>query len=329
MKKYIKQFARKIRNFLIYPIDEKLNKSLMLQGYLQAKQNLTLLQQEVFLDQVEFSVFSQNGEDGIIDFLIELLEIEQNPNYQNAFVEFGVQNYTESNTRFLLQKRNWFGCVIDGSKENINYIKHDNIYWKHDLEAICSFITKDNIDKIISDWLISRGLKNIALLSIDIDGVDYYVWENISCISPAIVVVEFNALFGSEAKITVPYRDDFIRGKAHYSHLFFGASMQALIHLGRLKGYHFVGGDKSGTNLFFVKECLLDKCKNIKTRSPQEYCNYHLARQSRSRGGGLNFLHTHQRLQEIADCQVVCIGEDYGVQNLQKLGKLGIYNDNP
>lgn len=321
MKKYIKQTIKAIRNFFIHPVNEKINKSLILQGCLHGKLNHTLLRQEVFLDQVEFSVFSQNGEDGIIDFLIELLEIEQNPDYQKAFVEFGVQNYTESNTRFLLEKRNWFGCVIDGSKENITYIKHDNIYWRHDLEAIHSFITKDNIDKIISDWLKSRDIKkDIALLSIDIDGVDYYVWENISCISPAIVIIEFNALFGAKEKISVPYRDDFTREKAHYSNLFFGASIQALIHLGKLKNYTFVGADKSGTNLFFVKTNLLGKCKNIKVRSAQEYCDFHLARQSRSskKNGELTYLHTKSRIQEIEDCQVFDITEDK-TQNIQKI----------
>lgn len=201
----------------------------------------------------ECSVYSQNGEDGIIDILLTLLESRgiltpdcANPSprtYARAFVEFGVQDYTESNTRFLLKKRNFTGLIIDGSQKDINTIKRDNIYWRHDLEAVCAFITRENIDSMIQAWLESRGLKNIALLSVDIDGVDYYVWEAVTCIEPAIVVVEFNALLNPEMKLSVPYAADFERFSAHYSGLYFGASLGALIALGERKGYKFIGAD--------------------------------------------------------------------------------------
>ena len=79
----------------------------------------------------EFQVFSQWGEDGIIQMLLRHIEI---PN--KIFIEFGVENYTESNTRFLLIKNNWAGLVIDGSPEHINYIKNDSIYWQHNLKAL-------------------------------------------------------------------------------------------------------------------------------------------------------------------------------------------------
>ena len=93
------------------------------------------------LDEVEFQVFSQRGEDGVIQYIINKIEI---PN--KVFVEFGVETYTESNTRFLLMNNNWSGLIIDGSKKNINFIKRDFIYWKYDITALESFITKDNIN---------------------------------------------------------------------------------------------------------------------------------------------------------------------------------------
>ncbi|WP_446012105.1 hypothetical protein [Candidatus Electrothrix sp.] len=89
----------------------------------------------------EFKVSSQTGEDGIIQFLIHNIPIQS-----KIFIEFGVQNYTEANTRFLLQNDNWFGLIIDGSQNNINYIKNDPIYWRYNLKAECTFIDCDNIN---------------------------------------------------------------------------------------------------------------------------------------------------------------------------------------
>lgn len=287
MIRQIKKILKGMIGRVTYPLDQKMDKILMLQGQISARQNKNLLHNEIFLEDVEFSVFSQNGEDGIIDYLIELLELDTS-NHHRTFIEFGVENYTESNTRYLLKNRNWQGCIIDGSQENIDHIRNDSIYWKHDLEAICSFITKNNIDSLIQNWLSSRNIKDVTLLSIDVDGVDYYIWENIQCIQPILVVIEFNALFGSQEQISVPYRDDFQRHKAHYSGLFFGASIKALTELGKTKGYHFLGADKSGTNLFFVLDEYAQFCQNIKVKSYQSYCDSHLARQSRSGGGGTN-----------------------------------------
>ncbi|MFM6025585.1 MAG: hypothetical protein ACKPER_22095, partial [Dolichospermum sp.] len=119
----------------------------------------------------EFRAFSQWGEAGIIQFLIRNVHISR-----KIFVEFGVQNYTESNTRFLLINNNWSGLVIDGGLEEITYIKNDPIYWQYNLKAINSFITKDNINQILSD----NGIQGeIGLLSVDIDGNDYWVWQAI------------------------------------------------------------------------------------------------------------------------------------------------------
>ena len=97
------------------------------------------------IQETEFRVFSQFGEDGIIQFLISNIEI---PN--KTFVEFGVEDYAESNTRFLLINNNWSGLVIDGSQPNVESIKNDAIFWKHDLTALNAFITKDNINSLIA-----------------------------------------------------------------------------------------------------------------------------------------------------------------------------------
>ena len=111
------------------------------------------------INDYEFKVFSQFGEDGIIQYLLSKVDIKN-----KTFVEFGVENYTESNTRFLLVNDYWAGLAIDSSEKNINYIKSDPIYHKHTLTAKKAFITRKNIDSLIADEFES---KEIGLLSVD------------------------------------------------------------------------------------------------------------------------------------------------------------------
>ena len=197
----------------------------------------------------EFRVSSQWGEDGILSFLIDIVGPRS-----NRFIEFGVEDYTESNTRWLLRRRNWQGLVIDGSDSNVERIRSSELYWQHQLKAVSSFITCDNINQLISD----NGFDGeIGILSIDIDGVDYWVWKAITCVNPAIVVVEYNSLFGPHKTVTVPYREDFLRSKAHYSNSYYGCSLAALLELGKSKGYSFVGSNSAGNNAFFVRQDLM------------------------------------------------------------------------
>jgi hypothetical protein len=194
----------------------------------------------------EFRVFSQWGEDGIIQYLISELQIDR-----SVFIEFGVENYTESSTRFLLINNNWSGLVIDGSAKNIDYIRNDPIFWRYNLKAEHSFVTRDNINQLIS----KNGIKGeIGLLSVDIDGNDYWVWEAIDVVQPVITIVEYNARFGPDAAVTVPYQADFVRGTAHHSMLYYGVSLSALCLLGKRKGYAFVGCNSAGNNAFFIRK---------------------------------------------------------------------------
>lgn len=305
MKKFLKKIFKKLRIYFTHGLDSKLDKLTMLHANLLSIQHKQLYRQQLMgggavdIRDFEFSAYSQNGEDGILDLLIESLELDSlHSSYPRAFVEFGVQDYTESNTRYLLKKRNFMGFIMDGSATHIESIKQDGIYWKHDLEAQCAFITKDNINTLIKQWLDSRKLDNIAILSIDIDGVDYFVWEAIECVKPAIVVVEYNAIFGESLCVSVPYRADFDRFLAHHSGLYFGASIKALISLGKSKGYIFVGADSSGTNAFFIHQSLESKLP-FSTAPLQEYCSTHHARQSRDTFGNLSFLQGDERLKAI------------------------------
>lgn len=309
MTKLTKSILRWLKAYFTRELHYSIDKSIMLNAALLSQQHKAIYKQQINggggatqsrpinLQDFEFMAYSQNGEDGIIDMLIEVLGLDSSDSaFERAFVEFGVQNYTESNTRYLLKKRNFMGLIMDGAQKNMDFVKQDEIYWKHDLEAKCAFITKENIDSIIKEWLDSRGLKNIAILSVDIDGVDYFVWESIECIKPAVVIVEFNALLGWHLHISVPYRADFERFTAHHSGLYFGASLPALIELGKRKGYVFVGADSSGTNAFFIHESLADKA-SFDVKSIDYYCKSHNARQSRDKNGTLNFIGGDERTQ--------------------------------
>lgn len=196
----------------------------------------------------EFRTFSQWGEDGIIQHLIRRVRVDR-----KVFVEFGTQDYSEANTRFLLVNDNWSGLIIDGSQPNIDRVVQSDLYWRHNLKAVCAFVTRENIDELIRGSGLSG---DIGLLSVDIDGNDYWVWEAITSVSPAIVVVEYNWRFGPERSVTTPYDPRFERSHAHHSMIYYGASLAALCTLGRRKGYGLVGCNSAGNNAFFVRDDL-------------------------------------------------------------------------
>lgn len=227
----------------------------------------------------EVKITSQWGEDGIIQFLLRHIDIEN-----MIFVEFGVGDYSESNTRFLLKDANWKGLLIDGSKANMRKIMADDCHWQHDLTIDCSFITKDNINDIISRNGISG---DIGILSVDIDGNDYWVWEQISCVNPRIVICEYNSLFGAEHALSTPYSPDFYMFNAHYSGLYWGASISGFDHLAKQKGYTLVGSNSVGNNIFFVRNDVLGP---LKAMTPAEAHVPAKFRISRDENGRLSYL---------------------------------------
>jgi hypothetical protein len=221
------------------------------------------------LNQIEFSVFSQFGDDGIIQFIINKLNI---PPGEQRFVEFGVENYREANTRFLLLHNNWSGLIIDGSESNVFSIRQDSIYWKYDLTALTHFVTSENINSILHN---AGFLGRIGILSIDVDGNDYWIWKAISEVEPALVIVEYNSLFGAYEAVTIPYQTDFKRQNAHYSYLYWGTSLRALCQLAIQKDYVWIGCNSAGNNAYFVRKAdsahFFTARHSRKTSSPQNF----------------------------------------------------------
>lgn len=248
----------------------------------------------VSLYKFEFKVFSEWGEDGIIQYLISKVPIKN-----EIFIEFGVENYKESNTRFLLMNNNWKGLIMDSNPDNIKQIMSQEIYWRYDLTAVEAFITKENINELIK----SNGISgDIGLLSIDIDGNDYWVWDAINVISPRIVICEYNNIFGSKEAVTVPYNERFYRTKAHYSNLYFGTSIKALCFLASKKGYIFVGSNKAGSNAFFVRK---DVAGNLQPVDCETGYVASKVRESRDEKGNLTFLSGRDRIKIINNMKVI------------------------
>jgi hypothetical protein len=246
------------------------------------------------IQDAEFRVFSQFGDDGIIQYLIHHVKPEP-----QVFIEFGTQNYRESNTRFLLMNNNWKGLIIEGDANCIAFVKQEPTYWRYDLTAVNRFIDRDNINQIFTEH---GFIGEIGLLSIDIDGNDYWVWEAIDSVNPAMVIVEYNSVFGAEHAISIPYDPRFQRTRAHYSNLFWGASLRALYLLAQKKGYAFVGCNSNGNNAHFVRK---DKVGKIPAKTIEQGYVESRFRESRDLDGNLTYLRGRQRLDAIKDKQVV------------------------
>lgn len=250
------------------------------------------------LAEVEVKVFSQWGEDGIIDWLIS-----RSPPLPQRFIEIGVENYTECNTRALLQIRNWSGLVIDGSTEYMDALANSSLAWMYDINPLSLFVTQENI---IQNLRQNDFLDEIGLLSIDIDGTDFYILREIlKFTQPKIIVAEFNGIFGDKEAITIPYRDDFNRFQPHYSGLCFGASICAMTELMSSNGYDYLGSGLNGINAYFSK-CDLELTKCVE--NPTTFACKH--RDGRGPNGSLSRPRGQSRIDLLKDCTVIDLRDE-------------------
>lgn len=252
------------------------------------------------LSEVEFKVFSQWGDDGIIQWLINNLDIPE-----KTFMEFGVENYREANTRFLMMNNNWSGLVMDASKANVAQIINSEYFWQYDLSAKAVFINVDNINDLLSTSNFGR---EIGVLHIDLDGNDYWIWKEINVISPIVVILEYNSLFGIDKAITTPYNREFNRTNAHYSNLYFGASLLALYQLSANKGYSFIGCNSAGNNAYFVrKDKLNDSVREVSLENGYVMSRF---RESRDKEGRLTYLASRARIEALNGMPIYNIDTD-------------------
>jgi hypothetical protein len=247
------------------------------------------------LQDAEFRVFSQFGEDGIIQYLIARVPIEH-----DTFIEFGVDDYRESNTRFLVWNDNWRGLILDGGDLHVEFIRSNDIGWRHTVDARSVFVTTDNINH---SFAAAGFTGDVGLLSVDIDGNDYWVLEAIDVVSPRILIVEYNSTFGPDAAVTVPYDPDFQRTRAHNSNLYWGASLGAICQAADRKGLAFVGSNSAGNNAFFVRRDLLGDLPSLTAAEGWVDARF---RESRDPTGALTYLAGRaNRIAAISDLPLV------------------------
>jgi hypothetical protein len=190
-----------------------------------------------------FKVYSQCDEDGIIQEIFRRIG-----NGNRVFVEFGVETGVECNSAKLLME-GWRGLWLDGSSAHVAHIRRSLDAFVRDgrLRVIESFITAENINALLAEGGVTG---DIDLLSIDIDRNDYWVWKAIEVVKPRVVIIEYNATLRPPLSLVVPYEPMQTWNGSNY----FGASLEALVKLGRAKGYRLVGCSFSGANAFFVRD---------------------------------------------------------------------------
>lgn len=221
------------------------------------------------LAKYEYSLFSQNGEDGILRYIFSQIGYST-----RFFVEIGFE-VTECNSLRLMIKERVDGLFIDGvPKSVLKFNKAAKKTHFSNVKAINKFLDVDNL----KDTLLNEGKvpAEIDLLSIDVDGNDYWFWENIDFINPRVVIVEYNASLGPDVSWAVPYDPLFERHKKHSSGFYCSASLAAFNKLAIQKGYSLIGCDSAGVNAFFMRnDCLTDK---FAVFSPAEAFRPHASR---------------------------------------------------
>lgn len=223
------------------------------------------------LADVGFRVYSQTDEDGIILFLFSVIGATN-----KIFVEIGTGNGVECNCANLAINFGWHGLFIDGdSKAIASGIK---FYGSHPDTKIfppkflSAMVNSDDINDLISN---AGFCGEIDFLSIDIDGMDYWIWETINCVNPRVVVVEANGKFGMRS-ITVPYDDKWVYDANATPH-YHGASLTAFTKLANKKGYRLVGTNRFGYNAFYIRN---DIAKEILPAVSVESCRTHPTREN-------------------------------------------------
>ena len=244
----LKKLIRKILNrlFLRKFDDIKVQKGQLFERHLEQNLNKITSIEETF-----FKVFSQDYEDGIIQYLIKSLGLKN-----IKFVEIGTQDYSESNTRYIFETMRCEGLIIDPTpnlKKKINSFLRT---WKNTLTIHNDFINSNNVVEIIEK---NSFEKNLDIFSLDIDGIDYWILEKLPKKIAKIFIIEYNPYFGSKKEICAPNIEYFDRFKYHSTGFCWGASLKAIIKLMKQKGYTFIGTNNLNVNSFFVQDEFISK----------------------------------------------------------------------
>jgi hypothetical protein len=221
------------------------------------------------LVETEFRAYSQNGEDGLLLYIFSLIGTTS-----RRAVEICAGSGIECNTANLIIHHGWTALLVDGDNGNIlrgkSFYRRCRDTFSYPPTLVHAWITAENVNQI----LLKHGFDGeIDLLSLDLDGMDYWIWKAIEVVRPRVVTIEFNSVLGSERSLTVPYSATFRAGE-HGDHdkFYSGASLAALVKLGKEKGYRLIGSERLGVNAFFVRREIPD---NLLEEVPLEHCFRH------------------------------------------------------
>jgi hypothetical protein len=250
-------------------IDERaaLDKKLQILLALSYRDRLRAGQASLPLSEVEFRTFSQNGEDGILQYIFAVIGT-----HDRRAVEICAGDGIECNTANLIINHGWKGLLVDGQKDLVR--KGTRLYamladtFIRPPTFVHAWITADNVNQIIQG---SGFAGELDLLSLDLDGVDYWIWKAIDCVQPRVLVVEYNGLWSDRHAVSVPYRPDF---RLDFSRvpLYCGASLGAFVKLGHERGYRLIGCERNQVNAFFVRA---DVASDLLPEVPAAQCLSH------------------------------------------------------
>jgi hypothetical protein len=258
----IRRIADRARDYLVKPVLDQSGASFsfadvaaQLQLKLAYRSLVESGQKLPALSDVGFKVLSQTDEDGILLYIFSVIGT-----HNKTSVEICAGNGIECNSSNLIIHHGWSGLLVDGNenlvKQGREFYRRNRYTYVYPPTFANAWITRANVNDVVR----SNGFEGeIDLLSIDMDGMDYWIWEALDVVQPRVVVVEYQDMIGPERAVTVPYRDDFnayaypvTQGMPNFC----GASLPAFTKLAKKRGYRLVGCNQYGYNAFFIRNPL-------------------------------------------------------------------------
>jgi hypothetical protein len=282
------------------------------QAALSARRSQPVTYRHLF--DAELRVFSQWGEDGILDLLCDALAL-----HKPRVVEIGAGNFEECNSRFLAENRSASVVAIDAREDLTATIRSSPLMWKTHLYAIQTWVMPSNAVQVFEESKRLLGGATPEILSLDLDGIDYWILDQLDLRGVRVVVVEYNPLLGAERAVSVPRAENFDRSEQHYTRLYFGASLKAWIHLLGQKNFVLVGSNRQGNNAFFVDAISADRVPvvPVDTTDLSPFVQWNV-RESRDSSGELSYLSHHERISAMSDMPVIDVvtGEVLTIRDL-------------
>lgn len=199
----------------------------------------------------EFSGFSQNGEDGVLDVLRKQLSSSN-----RYFIEIGSADGMQNNSSWLVVAEQYNGLMIEGNPQLVEHARRTVLNYSIGVECINMFVGVNNVGELLA--LAENSTPDV--FSLDIDGIDYYIAKAVmeGGFRPKIFVVEYNSVYGPDRSVTIPYQENFDFRRAHPTQLYYGVSIAAWRKFFAGHGYRFVTVDQKGVNAFFVDPANFD-----------------------------------------------------------------------